>query len=192
MSLREHPLAAPLSALVLAAAVFASTMVAGRQLVRVNIDEEARLRLLRTPASDAVPAPNQDCPREIRYAQSLPDAVLTDQVVQVLQAAAQANRVELTSIGFEVHAETDATAASLGVNIALRGSYSAIKSELADLAMHYPTLVLSRLKLSRTANGALTEDGTAIVQMPMRPPRMSPVCLVGAAAAIPVDAGTKR
>ncbi len=134
-------------------AVCAVALVAYQAVYRSDkllATRDAELRALQTQfhalrvAKPPVPPPD--------FGQTLPTSDRADDVVRDIGRFAQANALQLASIGVEPRPVTASEFAKVQFNIAATADYDAAKAMVAELLARYPTLGVQSLSMRPTAN----------------------------------------
>ena len=156
----------PSSAVAAAAMAALLALVAGvwhwqmvRQVTHMAISSERLRNELRMLASAHADSANPD------YTHRLATEIAVDPLVRQLQRSSTQLGVTLVSVASTSH---DATAQTLGktdMSVTLRGSYSSMKTVLAESLDRFSGLILQRVTLRRVANTNQLEARVDLMQV---------------------------
>jgi len=165
----------------------ALALVGHRWLAAESRSEVRHQQAVRKALDDAGSIGAPACSTEFDYAQSLPTSVSLDKFVQSLQDNSKAFGVSVLSVSGEPLPATTRTLAALEIDVALHGTYPAIKSALAETLSRFESGALLRLQVKRTGTTPpFVEDANVRIGFALRPQPSGPLdCAVHVTARMP-------
>jgi hypothetical protein len=151
--------------------------LAGHRWLTAEARSETRhQQAVRKALDDAGTASAPSCGSEFDYAQSLPPSVSLDKFVQSLQDSSKALGASVLSVSGEPRPATTRTLAALEVDVALHGSYPAIKSTLAESLSRFDSGALLSLRIKRSGTTPpIVEDVNVRIGFALRPQASGPL-----------------